>query len=66
MSAYVLRRLLQAIVVLFGVSLVVFFLARLAPGDPVSLMLAETASPEQIAAAQDVLEENWGPMVADA
>lgn len=53
MSAYVLRRLLQSVVVLFGVSLVVFFLARLAPGDPVSLMLAETASPEQIEAARE-------------
>lgn len=53
MSAYVLRRLLQSVVVLVGVSLVVFFLARLAPGDPVSLMLAETASPEQIEAARE-------------
>lgn len=53
MSAYVLRRLLQSVVVLFGVSLVVFMLARLAPGDPVSLMLAETASPEQIEAARE-------------
>lgn len=53
MSAYILRRLLQSILVLFGVSLVVFMLARLAPGDPVSLMLAETASPEQIEAARE-------------
>lgn len=53
MSTYVLRRVLQSIVVLFGVSIVVFLLARLAPGDPVALMLAETASPEQMAAARE-------------
>ena len=53
MSGYVLRRILQSVVVLFGVSIVVFLLARLAPGDPATLMLAETASPEQIAAARE-------------
>ena len=52
MSRYVVRRLAQAVLVVVGVSLVVFMLARLAPGDPVSLMLAETASPEQMAAAR--------------
>jgi peptide/nickel transport system permease protein len=53
MSAYVLRRVAQSLIVLVGVSIVVFFLARLAPGDPVSLLLSETASPEQIEAARE-------------
>ena len=53
MSGYILRRILQSIVVLIGVSIVVFLLARLAPGDPATLMLAETAGPEQIAAARE-------------
>lgn len=53
MSGYILRRIVQSIVVLFGVSIVVFLLARLAPGDPATLMLAETASPAQIAAARE-------------
>ncbi len=53
MTAYVARRALQSLLVVLGVSLVVFLLARLAPGDPVSLMLAETASPDQIEAARD-------------
>ncbi len=52
MSSYVARRVLHSLLVLVGVSLVVFALARLAPGDPVTLLLAETASPEQIAAAR--------------
>src|SRR5688572_27314280 len=53
MSTYVLRRVLQSIIVIVGVSIVVFAMARLAPGDPVSLMLAETASPEQMEAARE-------------
>jgi len=52
MLAYIIRRCAQAVVVVFGVSLVVFLLARLAPGDPVTLMLAETASPQQIVEAR--------------
>jgi peptide/nickel transport system permease protein len=32
--AYILRRLLQAIPVVFGVTVVVFFMIHLVPGDP--------------------------------
>lgn len=56
MSAYIRRRLLQSVVVVWGVSVLVFFLLRLAPGDPASLLLAETATPEQIEEAR----EKWG------
>jgi len=55
MGTYVVRRLLQAVVVLWGVSLIVFFLLRLAPSDPITLLLAETASPQQIAEARHEL-----------
>jgi ABC-type dipeptide/oligopeptide/nickel transport system permease component len=55
MTTYIVRRLLQAIVVLWGISLIVFFLLRLAPSDPITMLLAETASPEQIAAARHEL-----------
>jgi ABC-type dipeptide/oligopeptide/nickel transport system permease component len=51
-ASYLVRRSLQAIVVLWGVSVIVFALLRLAPSDPVTLLLAETASPEQIAEAR--------------
>lgn len=47
MTRYLTQRLAQAVLVLIGVTLVVFFLARLAPGDPVDLMLPENAEPEQ-------------------
>lgn len=56
MGAYIRRRLLQSVVVVWGVSVLVFFLLRLAPGDPVSLLLVESASPEQVAEAQ----AKWG------
>jgi len=56
MGAYIRRRLLQSLFVVWGVSVLVFFLLRLAPGDPVSLLLAETATPEQMDAAR----EKWG------
>src|SRR5712691_12533649 len=55
MATYIVRRLLQAVVVLWGVSLIVFFLLRLAPSDPITLLLAETASPQQIAEARHAL-----------
>jgi len=47
--AYVARRSLQAVPVLFGVSLISFLLIRLTPGDPIRTMLGLKASPEAIA-----------------
>lgn len=47
---YLVKRLLAAIPVLFGVSVVVFAMLHLVPGDPVKMMLSEfQTSPEQIA-----------------
>jgi peptide/nickel transport system permease protein len=54
-ATYVGRRLLQSLVVLWGVSVIVFLLLRLAPSDPITLLLAETASPQQIAEARHEL-----------
>ena len=46
---YVGRRFGQLVVILFGVSLLVFFMLRLIPGDPAQLLLGEYASPEELA-----------------
>jgi peptide/nickel transport system permease protein len=43
---YVVRRLLAAIPVLFGLSFVVFAFVHLLPGDPVSALLGQHATPE--------------------
>ncbi len=48
MGQYVARRLLALIPVLLGVSIVVFALIRLIPGDPVTVMLGERARLEDI------------------
>lgn len=47
--SYVGRRLLQLVVILFGVSLLVFLMLRLIPGDPAQLLVGEYASPEELA-----------------
>jgi peptide/nickel transport system permease protein len=48
MTQYILRRLVALIPVLIGVSIVVFALIRMIPGDPVIVMLGDRARPEQI------------------
>ncbi len=47
--SYVGRRLGQLVLILFGVSLLVFLMLRLIPGDPAQLLIGEYASPEELA-----------------
>jgi peptide/nickel transport system permease protein len=47
MTAYLLRRILQMVPVILGITLIVFLLVR-ASGDPVVLLLPEDATQEQI------------------
>ncbi len=46
MLSYIIRRVLAAIPVLFGILVVTFLLLRLIPGDPCKAMLGEKATPE--------------------
>jgi peptide/nickel transport system permease protein len=46
MTTYIFRRLLQAVVVLILVTLIVFFVMRLLPGDPLIVYVAMTAELE--------------------
>ncbi len=55
-STIVFRRLLRSALVLFGVSLVVFALVRVIPGDPVRLMLPPDAMEEDV----ELLREQLG------
>lgn len=48
MSTFILRRLLELIPTLIGVTVLTFGLMRLSPGDPVRLMLGPEASQEAI------------------
>ncbi len=55
MTAYVLRRLAQAVLTLCGVSVAVFVLLRIMPGDPAVAMLPDGAPPEVVAALRRAL-----------
>lgn len=56
MGRYILRRLLAIIPVLLGISVIVFALVHLVPGDVVSVLLGPTATPE----ARDALRKIFG------
>ena len=49
MSRYLLRRLLLLAPVLLGVSVVVFLVLHLSPGDPAEIMLGSQATQEDVA-----------------
>ncbi len=55
MRKYIINRLFWFFPVLLGVSLVVFFFIHLVPGDPVLMMLGESARPAQIEALRHQL-----------
>ncbi len=48
MRRYIVQRLLSALMVLVGVSILVFLVLHLTPGDPVQIMLGPTAKPGDI------------------
>jgi peptide/nickel transport system permease protein len=56
LAGYAARRLLQMIPIAFGVTLLVFFLIHLVPGDPARTMLGTHATPQRIAE----LHQEWG------
>jgi peptide/nickel transport system permease protein len=58
MATYVLRRLVGLISVLLGISVVVFFLMKLIPGDVAQAMLGLTARPEDVARLREALGLN--------
>jgi peptide/nickel transport system permease protein len=54
--AYVARRLLQLVPIVLGVTVLVFFLIHLVPGDPARTMLGTHATPQRVA----LLHHEWG------
>jgi peptide/nickel transport system permease protein len=54
-SRFILQRLLYTLPVLFGVTVVVFLLVRLLPGDIADYILGAGAPPEQVAALREDL-----------
>ncbi len=58
MSGFIIRRFLIIIPTLFGVSVVVFFLLAITPGDPAELLLGERATVESLEAMREYLGLN--------
>ena len=56
MAAYIIKRILLLIFVLYGIVTIVFFLIHMIPGDPVDIMLGDYA----IAADKQELQHNLG------
>lgn len=53
MVSYILRQLIGAVPTFFGVLTIVFILMRLVPGDPVLLILGDSATPASVAALRE-------------
>ncbi|KPL78840.1 peptide permease [Ornatilinea apprima] len=55
MRSYILKRLLQAIPILIGITLLTFMIMQLAPGNPMQTMINPRISPEELARAEQRL-----------
>ena len=58
MGAYVIRKLLYGLAVLWGVATLVFFLFNILPGDPAQMMLGQRADQESVNAIREELGLN--------
>jgi peptide/nickel transport system permease protein len=56
LASYLLKRLLMAVPTILGVTILVFFLIHLVPGDPAATLLGPRATPVLVAA----LHHTWG------
>ena len=58
MFSFIVKRLLWAVPTLFGVSLLVFFMVHLTPGDPAMMLLGDHANKESVAKVREELGLN--------
>ncbi|WP_207101638.1 ABC transporter permease [Paracoccus shandongensis] len=58
MTSYLIRRILSVIPVLFLVSIFVFLLLRLTPGDPAAIIAGDNATPETLARIREAMGLN--------
>ena len=67
MASYVIRRLLQALLVILIVSVLIFIIIRLLPGDPIEMLVAQNINAEDPEAMVAQIKEDMGlnqPMIA--
>jgi peptide/nickel transport system permease protein len=55
MIRYITRRLLEMLIVLFGVTVAVFLMLKLTPGDPATAILGVQATPAEVARVRQAL-----------
>jgi len=61
MTTYIIRRLIQAFIVLILITLIVFFVMRLLPGDPLTIYLADSVNLEAMPQSQlDMMRHEFG------
>ncbi|MGF1498281.1 MAG: ABC transporter permease [Elainellaceae cyanobacterium] len=58
MGRYIIRRLINLIPVLLGITLLVFLFLHLIPGDPAVVMLGDRATPEQVEILREKMNLN--------
>lgn len=58
MATFLLKRLLQLIPVLMGISILVFLLLHMIPGDPAMVLLGQEANPDEIERLRNILGLN--------
>jgi peptide/nickel transport system permease protein len=58
MGKFILKRLLISIPVMVGVTLIIFFMLNVVPGDPVALMMKEHISPDVVARVREQMHLN--------
>ena len=58
MVKYIIRRLIAMIPVVIGITFLVFMIMQLAPGDPVRMILGDSAEPEAIEAMREEMGLN--------
>jgi peptide/nickel transport system permease protein len=63
MGAFLIRRLVHAVFVVWGVITVIFVVMRLVPGDPATLLLGTSAGPGQIAELRHRLGLDQSPIL---
>jgi peptide/nickel transport system permease protein len=60
MAAYIIRRLIWAVIILFLLTVVVFFAMRLLPGDPLMIYVAQSQISNITPEAMEVMRHEYG------
>jgi peptide/nickel transport system permease protein len=66
MTAYIVRRLIQAVIVFFLITVLIFFVMRLLPGDPIYMIISKAASQTATEMDLEILRQQYGldkPMI---